>query len=383
MAIVGTEGEHSPASVVCQLDSQRKKVHLGSKSDDLISMSFTYIAIIPGDCEANMQTFMEKLEKNDIGFSYTKHQFAMNTMFLSGLNKTPHIQRLAYPLMLAYGVLINSSNLSASAFVSEETSRSFLKYLTNSKYESVLKKLYGTELLETLRQRAHDIGLDEFISKDLLLRAADIIMRSECTSLEECPQFINDKLIIHWARAAGPHCALARAMYLMNYTPNMNEFGPIMWTEQQPLPSTIITLLHSTSFVADLIEDSRNVTSSGNLSEHEFDLSMRLCNVTREEVSHAEPQIVLPLTIMEKLVENDTLHWFKSDQLSSFAFILANMPAIKRAVCNENLALPSVQCEWVLHSVPVYFYRAYSPSLLISPSRQRTSLCINCIRILT
>lgn len=291
---------------------------------------------------------------NELGYAFSETDKlrppVQSTLFYNVLNSSfttlPGIQELTYPLMLANSVLISRGLVSIPHIVDWDYGH-FLNWFTDTDYPKYLKSMYRPDVVERLYNRALMHNQSEAITNDMFITAASTVLQASCLSAKRCPRFLDhrsDGLIEHWAYHSIGYCSLAKALYVMNIELNDDFNGEsIPWSNEQD--PTNITLLYSTSHVAKLIQNVGNITDSKSLSVEVFDYVMKICNDSEQITTADSSDIILPLTIIERLKTDDEKLTFEPHLVSTFALVIANIRSIQQKVCQTDDALPSFECE--------------------------------------
>lgn len=309
--------------------------------------SFSFL--IPGECENDFEDLISKVRDNEIGYSISIEKQsneewlqALSSVLLSSFERIPKIQELTYPLLLANSALVFQEKVKPHPLLENFTHGDFINTATVN--ESIIS-LYGQKVLRELYKRSSGVNESTPITSDMFLTVAVSVVLSQCTSFERCPDYIHDvqHFIEWWTRVSGGYCSFARAMYVMKKEFYFNSDGQVLWSNEQNAIN--VTFLYPSSHIAKLIQDVANTMKSTRLSSQLFDDIMGLCNDLENTGYEDRSEVVLPLTVMNRLKEVNGNITFEPHLVSTFALVLADVGAIQRAVCHNDDFPPSFECE--------------------------------------
>lgn len=249
-------------------------------------------------------------------------------------------------MMLVYG-LLKDGQLPPPPELNGTTRTHFSRLL--SKRSGVLKSLYKDDkhVVENLEALVNDLD-EEYLTDTNAhqLLVAYIIMMSNCSTLHNCPNLERSSDIIsHWAFYGSGLCELARALYFLKLQLEEELIYPNIWTSK--FDPMVYSLVHSESFIDDLINRSRVMVDTPKLDDDMESLSPRDLCTTKADNGLDDNHIILPM-----LFWNLTAHYNIS--ITIYAFLYANAVSFKRELCGEVRTLPSMDCEWVPHLFIVF-----------------------------
>lgn len=297
-----------------------------------------------GDCNELMDALSRVIKRSDLGYSYRSQLFPSENILFNSLSSSPKLQKLIYPVMLAYSFLIKQGEFPNEDKIRTETVGSLMNILQQNKRSKTLQFLLNSALLEELGTQADQLDPTTPISDYPLLHATFSIMHAfNCTSNWKCSQ-INDSntfnMITTWAQSTWPFCSLARALYSTKSTIIINNLQLIT---NEPIHPLKVSILYSSSFTKILIDEVNRL----DFTERGIEALMSLCNLAEHPKTNVNKyEIVLPLTIIEQLANYNANIWLQPNTLSNFALIIANHPDIQESLCeDEKQKLPTFECE--------------------------------------